>query len=313
MNSTNRIARLFGKRPLQLTILAAAMTGVLATATAASFSTSAQTDAEVVPELLAQHTAQRYSVSTQTVAAADMVARDDDAPRARKLDPEELQKRMAERHARHMELRQQRLDKLKTELKITKDQEAAWSAFVARTTPDTKAMQERMTQRLEKREDWSKLSTPERLDQMAKRKAERDAEMTKHMDAVKSLYAALTPEQQKTFDQQSLRMMGPMGGGMGGGMGMEGRHGHHGGHHGGKGMMGRGMDDRGGERHAQRGDDMMGRHGDQHRRHGMRDDDDRFERGGRMGPGGECPAFEKEAPKSPSSLKAQPDKAEASS
>lgn len=301
--------RFLRQRPLQLTLLAAALTGVLATATAASLTSAhdAEATAEVAPELLAQHTAQRYSVSTQTVAAADMVQRDDDTPRARKLDPEQMQKRMAERHARMMEMRQQRLDKLKTELKITKDQEAAWSAFVARTTPDTKAMQERMTERLAQRQDWSKLSTPERLDQMAKRKADRDAEMTKHMDAVKSLYATLSPEQQKTFDQHSLRMMGRMGGGMGGGMDMDGPGGRHG-HHGGKHMMGRGMDDRGGERHARRGDE--------HHHRGMRGhDDDRFERGGRMGPDGECPAFDQDAPKSPSSssLKAQPEKAEASS
>ena len=139
---------------------------------------------------------------------------------------------MSERLERMERHRSERLANLKEALKITPEQEAAWAAFVARTGPAETSGQ-RMT-----REDWSKLTTPERLDRMTARKAERDALMTKRMDATRSFYAALTPEQQKIFDE---RGMGPgMGGHAGYGGGQGHHHGYHGKHHG-DGPMKRGM------------------------------------------------------------------------
>ena len=87
------------------------------------------------------------------------------------------------------------------------------------------------------REDWSQLTTPQRLDKMQALRAERDAAMAKRIEAVKTFYAALTPEQQKVFDTQAH-----------GGFhraGMKGEHrmggkGGHGGHRG-MGAMGGGM------------------------------------------------------------------------
>ena len=147
-------------------------------------------------------------------------------PGAGAMDPArlaEMQKKMTERHA-------ERMTQLKTELKITAAQEPAWNAFVARTAHGPRQPVAA--------EDWSKLTTPQRLDRMQALKAERDAEMGKRIDATRSLYAALTPEQQKVFDAHShsgLRhagmkgehRMGDKGGhgghhGMGGGMGCEG-------------------------------------------------------------------------------------------
>ena len=104
-----------------------------------------------------------------------------------------MQKRMAERQA-----------KLKAALKLTPDQEAAWSAFVVRTAPEPRMNGQDRAQR----EDWSKLTTPERLDKMQARHAERGEQMAKRFEATKSFYAALTPEQQKTFDTQGMRAMG---------------------------------------------------------------------------------------------------------
>jgi Spy/CpxP family protein refolding chaperone len=89
------------------------------------------------------------------------------------------------------------------------------------------------------REDWAKLTTPERLDKMQALKAERDARMDKRIDATKSFYAALTPEQQKVFDSQ--RHGGFQRAGMKGERGMMGKH-HHGGHHRMGGMGGAGCD-----------------------------------------------------------------------
>ncbi|MGM9424631.1 Spy/CpxP family protein refolding chaperone [Hydrogenophaga sp. MI9] len=122
---------------------------------------------------------------------------------------EEMQKRHTDHQA-----------KLKAALKITAAQEAAWKTFDAATTPNPAAMPAPVA-----REDWAKLTTPQRMEKMQAFHAERDAVMTKRMDAVKTFYAALTPEQQKVFDAQSF---GPFEGrGMHGG-----RHGERGGHRG---------------------------------------------------------------------------------
>ena len=75
------------------------------------------------------------------------------------------------------------------------------------------------------------LTTPQRLDRMQKRMAERDARFQQHADAVKAFYAALSPEQEHTFDAL-MKIHGHHGGGMGH------HHGMHGGmHNGGMGGM----------------------------------------------------------------------------
>lgn len=136
-----------------------------------------------------------------------------------------MQERMTERHARHME-------RLKADLKITAEQEAAWKAFVVRTEPTPRKTPAAP-------QDWSKLTTPQRLEAMQALHAERSAEMTKRIDATKSFYAQLTPEQQKAFDARGTGMhrAGYQGEHRMGGK--SGHHGRHGGQHGtGDGMMG---------------------------------------------------------------------------
>jgi hypothetical protein len=86
---------------------------------------------------------------------------------------------------------------LKTKLEITTEQEPAWSSFASRTAPET-----RMAQRAD-REHWAKLTTPERLDKMQARQNERAATTTRNLDATRSLYSAVSPEQQKLFDIQA--------------------------------------------------------------------------------------------------------------
>lgn len=46
---------------------------------------------------------------------------------------------------------------------------------------------------------------------MQQRQAERSAMFAKRADATRSFYAALTPEQQKTFDTESMPRFGPRG------------------------------------------------------------------------------------------------------
>ena len=62
------------------------------------------------------------------------------------------------------------------------------------------------------RAEFDKLTTPERIDKMkamrTERMAEMNAQMDKRGDATKAFYAALSSEQQKTFDAEH-RKMGP--------------------------------------------------------------------------------------------------------
>ena len=184
------------------TVLAAAFAGISLTAIAQN--TAAPAD------LHAQHMAQRANASGP-------------------MDPAhmaEMQQKMSERHAQLME-------RLKAELKITSAQEPAWNAYVARTAHEPRKPAGAA-------DDWSKLTTPQRLEKMQALHNEHNAEMAKRIDATKSFYAQLTPEQQKAFDTQGggsrhagmkgeHRMGGHggkghhgMGSGMGGGMGCEG-------------------------------------------------------------------------------------------
>lgn len=118
-------------------------------------------------------------------------------------DPAKMKEYMAKRQA-----------ELKAKLAITPAQEGAWTAWTA-------AMQPPADWKRPDRAEMEKLSTPERIDRMRAMRAERSAMMDKHADATKTFYAALTPEQKKVFDTQTLRH--------GGGR-----------HHGGPGMMHKG-------------------------------------------------------------------------
>lgn len=93
---------------------------------------------------------------------------------------------------------------LKNALKITASQESAWSSFTSSMAPPAGTKVQRPT-----REDMAKLTTPERLDKMKAMRTEYHAVMSLAMDqraeATKTFYAALTPEQQKVFDERSIR------------------------------------------------------------------------------------------------------------
>jgi periplasmic protein CpxP/Spy len=168
------------KKTFTIAAIAAAVIGLSATAFAQGIGGMNGMSGDLHAQLMAQN-------STATTTAA---------PRNAEMAEKMTQKR-AERMAKRQKMMAERQAKLKDTLKITAEQEPAWNAFVARTAPQPRAMQPGQT-----REDWSKLTTPERLDKMQVLKAERDAEMGKRIEATKSFYAALTPEQQKVFDTQ---------------------------------------------------------------------------------------------------------------
>ena len=159
---------------MKLNTTKAVIATVLATAFAGMSITAIAQNAAAPTDLHAQHTAQRANANGP-------------------MDPArmaEMQKQMSERHA-------QRMERLKAELKLTPAQEPAWNAYVARTAHEPR--------KPAAADDWSKLTTPQRLEKMQALHNEHNAEMAKRIDATKSFYATLSPEQQKTFDSQSMR------------------------------------------------------------------------------------------------------------
>ena len=103
-------------------------------------------------------------------------------------DPAKMQERIAKRQAA-----------LKAKLAITAEQESAWQTFTASMQPPARTGT-RMS-----REEFAKLTTPERIDRMRAHRAERQAAMDQRAEATKTFYAALTPDQQKVFDANTMR------------------------------------------------------------------------------------------------------------
>lgn len=86
-----------------------------------------------------------------------------------------------------------RMEHLKPLLQLTAAQEGAWSKFVDATRPgERKARMDR--------EAWSKLSTPQRIEQAQTLRKERNAKAEQRENATKTFYASLNPAQQKAFD-----------------------------------------------------------------------------------------------------------------
>jgi Spy/CpxP family protein refolding chaperone len=100
--------------------------------------------------------------------------------------------------AKRQEWANKRLAELKQKLQITPAQEGAWTAFAAAHQPPANAMRP-------DRDAMARMTTPERIDQMRAMRTQRNAEMDRRMEATKSFYAALTPEQRKQFDEQTAR------------------------------------------------------------------------------------------------------------
>jgi protein CpxP len=94
-------------------------------------------------------------------------------------------------------------EQLLAELQLSANQEPAWNDFVnslpaTQVTSAKSLRQERIT--------MDKLSTPERLEQQLNLLKEQEAKMSANLMALKTFYAALTPEQQKAFDEYHAKM-----------------------------------------------------------------------------------------------------------
>ncbi|WP_304165929.1 Spy/CpxP family protein refolding chaperone [Phenylobacterium aquaticum] len=88
-------------------------------------------------------------------------------------------------------------------LRLRPDQEAAWKAFEAAMAPPEPPMAP------PRGAPDLAATTPQRLDEMDRRRAEGDARGARIEAAVRAFYAALSPEQQQAFDALG-RLTGPM-------------------------------------------------------------------------------------------------------
>lgn len=102
--------------------------------------------------------------------------------------------------------RAKRLAALHDKLNLRSDQEAAWNEFVAATTPPARP------NLAERRAEFADLNAPERAQKMLDQMKLREATMSKHVEALKTFYAQLSSEQQKTFDENFKRMAHRRGG-----------------------------------------------------------------------------------------------------
>jgi hypothetical protein len=111
----------------------------------------------------------------------------------------------------------QRLSRLKTDLKITAEQEPLWQAFADKARSEAgqgfKAMREQAQD--------ATLTAPERMSRMAEVMKQRIGAMESVNESFKRLYDGLTPEQKKAADQ-SMGRWGQMGHHGGPGMGRRG-------------------------------------------------------------------------------------------
>lgn len=103
--------------------------------------------------------------------------------------------RMQERH-------QARQEQLHKDLKLTAAQEPAWKAFTEKSGPQA-------GWKYPDRDAMAKLTAPERMEKMLEMSKQHQTYMAERLEAMKTFYAVLTPEQRKVFDEHHA---GPRGG-----------------------------------------------------------------------------------------------------
>lgn len=141
----------------------------------------------------------------------------------RAQDPRpDMQAMHARFQAMHEARLRQRADDLRTILRLRPDQEAALQAFLGAGKPPQPPMAGQRP--AAPPPQAAPLTTPQRLDEMARREAEHAQRRDRALAALKAFYAALDPNQQKVFDALQ-RLEGPPGGFGGHGPGAWGPHG----------------------------------------------------------------------------------------
>lgn len=100
-----------------------------------------------------------------------------------------------ENHGKDVELHHQQLHDA---LKLSAEQEAGWKKLMdaERPRPATAGGESRK----DSREDWSRLTTPERAEKMLALAKAREERLSDYVTALKGFYATLSAEQKKTFE-----------------------------------------------------------------------------------------------------------------
>ena len=101
-------------------------------------------------------------------------------------------------HAAHEKRMAEKAQKFQAALQLTDAQQAGWNSYREAIKPAPRG--KRMDC-----ESFAKLTTPQRIDLMQQKRAERNAQADRRAQATKTFYATLTPAQQKTFDAETLR------------------------------------------------------------------------------------------------------------
>lgn len=115
------------------------------------------------------------------------------------MTQEQRDAKRAEFRAKRAEHFAKRQAKVHDALKLTAAQEPAWAAYQAAIKP-----QPRSAARGE-RANWKAMPAPQRMEKQIEMRKQRIAHMEARLAATKTLYAALSPEQQKLFDENSRR------------------------------------------------------------------------------------------------------------
>lgn len=97
-------------------------------------------------------------------------------------------------HEHHGKMMEQHHKQLHDALKLTPEQEPGWKKLMESEQPKPSSAG------AAQREDWSKLSTPERAEKTLELYKARQEHMTEYVAALKGFYATLSPEQKKIFE-----------------------------------------------------------------------------------------------------------------
>jgi hypothetical protein len=93
--------------------------------------------------------------------------------------------------------KEKRLEALKTDLKLSASQEAAWTEWVGKIKGDHKDWKASH----ENAESWANLPAPERMEKMLAFSKEHIAKQEERLAATKVFYATLSPEQRLILDK----------------------------------------------------------------------------------------------------------------
>jgi protein CpxP len=127
------------------------------------------------------------------LASPAVLAESTDAAVNAKQNPVNVAPNNYDRHER----REQRLEKLKSALKLNANQEAAWTEWTTKFKGDRKSWEERR----KNAESLANLPAPERMERKLAFSKEQIVKQESRLEATKTFYATLSPEQRLIFDK----------------------------------------------------------------------------------------------------------------